>query len=96
MKLSLIFLFFFISFSFKNAHSSNNNFCIPTSFYIQNFSNSTFELITLTVYIKNNTHSFYNTKSIKSTLAISKSNSDSSLFKILTVHRNSIEAVPTN
>lgn len=84
---------FFIFFSFKTIHSPSSNFCIPIPFYVQEFSNSTFELITLTVSMKNNVHSLSNTKTIKSTLAISKSNSSSSLFKILLVHRNSLEIV---
>lgn len=84
-------VFFLIFFCFKTIYSPGNNFCIPAPFYVQEFSKSTFELITLTVSIKNNDHSLSNTKNIKSTLSISKSNSSTSLFKILTVHRNSLE-----
>lgn len=95
MKFFLISLFLFTIFYFKDTHSSNKNFCVPVPFYVENLSNSTFELVTLTVSIKNNSHSFYNTKTIKSTLAISKSNSLLSLFKILTIHRNNIVIATT-
>lgn len=91
MKSSLV--FFLIFFYFKTIHSPSNNFCIPASFYVKEFSNSNFELITLTISIKNNDYSLSNTKNIKSTLSISKSNSATSLFKILTVHRNSLEVI---
>lgn len=64
-----------------------SNFCRPISFYEKPSINSDFQLITITVSIENNEHSFDNRKKIKSVIAFSVSTSPQSYFKILTINK---------
>lgn len=66
------------------------NFCRLSSDYEKSQLNNNFEIIYLTITIKNNNYSFNNTKNIKSIIALSKSGSTNSWFKVLTVHRDSL------
>lgn len=74
----------------SSSAPKNFNFCRLSSDYEISQQNSNFEIIYLTITIKNNNYSFNNTKNIKSIIAISKSGSTSSWFKVLTVHRDSL------
>lgn len=83
------FFIFLIIFSYSLS-TNKSNFCRISQEYETSLSNKNFEIIYLTITIKNNNYSFNNTKNIKSVIALSKTGSTNSWFKILTVHRDSL------
>lgn len=87
LKIFLIYLSLTILFY---TFAVDSNYCTPSSTYEMAFSNNEFEIITLTVLMKNNSLSMENNKSIKSDIAISNSTTAQKRFKILTIKKTGI------